>query len=51
MTMAFAGDFVLLKSVGENQQHRASQTVIVVWEPLISLGALLVIQCGYCTGK
>jgi hypothetical protein len=40
MTMAIAGDFffLLLKSVGENQQHGASQTAIVVWEPLVSLG-------------
>jgi hypothetical protein len=51
MTMAIAGDFLLLKSVGENQQHSASQTSIVVWESLVSLGALLVIQCGYNAGR
>ena len=31
MTMPIAGDFLFLKSVGENQQHSASQTAIVVW--------------------
>ena len=45
--MEIAGDFLLLKSVGEIQQHSASQTASVVWEPLISLGALLVFHCGY----
>jgi len=43
MTMAVAGDLLLLKSVGKNQQHSASLTAVVVWEPLVSLGALLII--------
>jgi len=49
--MTIARDFLLLKSVGENQQHSASQTAIVVWEQLVSLGDLLVIHCGYYAGR
>jgi len=49
--MTIAGDFLFIKFVGENQQHSASRTAIVVWEQLVSLGALLVIQCGYYAGR
>ena len=41
--MTVTADFLRIKTVGENQQHSASQSAIVVWEQLVSLEALLVI--------